>query len=70
MLDGIQPLTGVRPKETHKRSEKDELDDDFMPDERIKSRTADLKPAEENLLRDLVIDGHNRGLLLTKTEAR
>ena len=43
LLDGIQPLTGCRPKETHKRSDKgskkDELDDDFMPDENIKSRT-------------------------------
>ena len=35
LLDGIQPLTAVRPKETHKRFEKDELDDDFMTDESI-----------------------------------
>ena len=82
LLDGIQPLTGVRPKETHKRSDKgskkDELDDDFMPDENIKSRTAPIpgvidrhiinELANKNdiqeaiYLRDLVIEGHKIGL--------
>ena len=51
---------------SQKRSQNDKLDDKFMSDKRIKSKTAYIKPEEEKLLRDLAIDDQEH---LTKAQA-
>ena len=49
-LDGIEALDDGMPTGSQKRSQNDKLDDKFMSDKRIKSKTAYIKP-EEKLLR-------------------